>query len=262
MNTTKNSLPDIFSNKPTESIKSPSMSSVSNKPLSFSLNNSNNSNNSNNLDDLNNIPVTTIKRRSTLTPENVLSNTNKSLGIFSNFFNPKTLIIIILSILLLSIIGFNVFNYLAKGTDATSLFLQSLFNNSSNILTKTTKSTVGSTLDGTSKLIDGTSDSLIDAVKTTKKISKKGISQLENTLTKNKKIINPENNDKLINKNMLNKKIVEPEPIDTSNETGGYCYIGKVNDTRKCAKVSDKSYCMSGDIYPSEDSCINSNLRN
>ena len=54
----------------------------------------------------------------------------------------------------------------------------------------------------------------------------------------------------------------EPEPVKSTNQTGGYCYVGKINDTRHCAKVTNKSLCMSGDIYPTKDLCVNPGVRN
>ena len=53
----------------------------------------------------------------------------------------------------------------------------------------------------------------------------------------------------------------EPEPVRTSSLQQGYCFIGKINDTRHCAKVNERTQCMSGDIYPTKDICINPNLR-
>jgi len=60
----------------------------------------------------------------------------------------------------------------------------------------------------------------------------------------------------------------EPEPIETSNRTNqlnsnnsGYCYIGEDRGYRSCIKVDEDDKCMSGDIFPTEDVCINPNLR-
>ena len=41
----------------------------------------------------------------------------------------------------------------------------------------------------------------------------------------------------------------------------GYCYIGEDRGFRSCIKVKDSDMCMSGDIFPSMDLCINPNLR-
>ena len=41
----------------------------------------------------------------------------------------------------------------------------------------------------------------------------------------------------------------------------GWCYIGEDRGFRSCAKVSESDVCASGDIFPSQDMCINPNLR-
>lgn len=64
-------------------------------------------------------------------------------------------------------------------------------------------------------------------------------------------------------KNSIDKKEKsDPVPLETSTQEHGYCYIGKSNNVRNCAKVSSKNKCMSGDIFPTMDLCINPNLRN
>jgi hypothetical protein len=44
-------------------------------------------------------------------------------------------------------------------------------------------------------------------------------------------------------------------------QQNGYCYIGKINNARYCAKVSSKNNCLSGDIFPTMAVCVNPNLR-
>jgi hypothetical protein len=41
----------------------------------------------------------------------------------------------------------------------------------------------------------------------------------------------------------------------------GYCYIGEDRGFRSCIQVNDTDTCMSGDIFPSQELCINPNLR-
>ena len=57
-----------------------------------------------------------------------------------------------------------------------------------------------------------------------------------------------------------------PEPNENnSKSTGsssiGFCYIGEYDGTRSCASVNESSKCMSGDIFPSKDICVNPSLR-
>jgi len=49
-----------------------------------------------------------------------------------------------------------------------------------------------------------------------------------------------------------------------STKTGsksGWCFIGQDNGVRTCMEVSQDDTCMSGNIFPNKDICINPNLR-
>ena len=41
----------------------------------------------------------------------------------------------------------------------------------------------------------------------------------------------------------------------------GFCYIGEDKGIRVCAKVEESDKCMSGNIFPTKDMCINPKLR-
>ena len=49
--------------------------------------------------------------------------------------------------------------------------------------------------------------------------------------------------------------------IQTSSGKSGWCYIGEDRGTRSCSQVGVNDMCMSGDIFPSNEICINPNLR-
>tara|TARA_B110000285_G_scaffold75180_1_gene86577 strand:- start:5986 stop:6690 length:705 start_codon:yes stop_codon:yes gene_type:complete len=60
----------------------------------------------------------------------------------------------------------------------------------------------------------------------------------------------------------------EPMPDDSMSSTqrsgpskSGYCYIGEDRGFRSCIQVKDSDMCMSGDIFPSQDICVNPSLR-
>jgi hypothetical protein len=58
----------------------------------------------------------------------------------------------------------------------------------------------------------------------------------------------------------------EPQPDESSSSvqsTGkaGWCYIGMDRNTRTCSQVGVNDLCMSGDIFPSQDICMNPSLR-
>uniref|UniRef100_A0A6C0KI32 Uncharacterized protein n=1 Tax=viral metagenome TaxID=1070528 RepID=A0A6C0KI32_9ZZZZ len=51
------------------------------------------------------------------------------------------------------------------------------------------------------------------------------------------------------------------DPYSEERGKSGYCYIGTDDNFRSCIKVGDNSICMSEDIFPTMDICINPNLR-
>jgi hypothetical protein len=48
-----------------------------------------------------------------------------------------------------------------------------------------------------------------------------------------------------------------------SSTTGkaGWCYIGEERGFRTCGEVGVHDTCMSGDIFPSQQICVNPSLR-
>jgi hypothetical protein len=46
-----------------------------------------------------------------------------------------------------------------------------------------------------------------------------------------------------------------------SSSKSGWCFIGEDRGFRSCIQVNENEKCMSGDIFPSQDICINPNLR-
>ncbi len=184
-----------------------------------------------------------------------------------------------LIILILAFLGFNIFSYLSKGTDLLTGILSPITSVLGMLTGETTKTTISTASTGSKKIVDTTSNlsqDLIGAVgKGTSKgidflsnTSTSGITALEKNLQKNKtNVIDTENNNKLIdeekkqNNSRKPQESDEPEPVRSSSQQHGYCYIGKINDVRSCAKVSSKNQCMSGDIYPNMELCVNPNLR-
>jgi hypothetical protein len=66
----------------------------------------------------------------------------------------------------------------------------------------------------------------------------------------------------------LKKMAPIPLPDDATSVTqgggrskSGYCYIGEDRGFRSCIRVGENDQCMSGDIFPTMDICINPNLR-
>ena len=252
---------------------------------------------------------------------NNYSNTNSFKDAFNTFSNtplgamtnnepissePKTNIVKsiffwIFIILLLAFLGFNIFKYLAQGTDIVTALLSPI----AYVITMVSGDTVKTTLQHTSqgaqtiatessnflqillKLITDFFNSSVNFIATT---STSGINYLQSTIKQDKITSTNENQNaketkeenenedeegvlknerKIENRaqevsNSIKNSIVKKEdkiPEPSSSEQHGYCYIGKQNNLRHCAKVSSNSKCMSGDIFPTMDLCINPKLR-
>ena len=63
-------------------------------------------------------------------------------------------------------------------------------------------------------------------------------------------------------------KVGEPKPDDSlsriqSGGSGkaGWCFIGEDRGFRTCSEIGENDKCMSGDIFPSQEICMNPNLR-
>ena len=71
--------------------------------------------------------------------------------------------------------------------------------------------------------------------------------------------------DKLLHKASMNQNVPEPDDAGSrtqhTNSKSGYCYIGEDRGFRSCVKVNESDECMSGDIFPSNEICVNPNLR-
>ena len=176
---------------------------------------------------------------------------------------------IILAILIIGLLAINAYTYITYGKDAFTFFLVNDNSNeidkiggdwSSNGSSKVTKSDGSSKVpksDGSSKgNIEGESEVSDDKATTAihssidieaKKLSKKekvDESDIERALKKNNKNSYKANN----LSNNVNKKV-------------GYCYIGADRNVRTCVKVGENDTCMSGEVFPTMDLCINPNLK-
>ena len=65
----------------------------------------------------------------------------------------------------------------------------------------------------------------------------------------------------LQNKNNTELGKINYLPPKQHTNKEGWCFIGKDRDFNSCIKVGRNDYCMSGDIYPTKDICINPSLR-
>ena len=176
-------------------------------------------------------------------------------NIFSKIFNFKLLIFILLIIFVLAILGVNFSKLLMDAKNNLTLTFNNVIDGTKKILSiseNTITNVSKSTADGVDKTIK-TADNVTHDIDNSLK-------NVKQDLKKDKTIINTENEDIVTEKKSFNSHD-PPEPVRTYNNKSGYCFVGNTNDTRYCAKVSNRSLCMSGDIYPSKNECINQNIR-
>jgi len=237
------------------------------------------------------------------TPLGAMTNSQPSYN-EPSYNEPKTNIVKsiffwIFIILLLAFFGFNIFKYLAQGTDIVTTLLSPIAYVIAMVSGDTAKTTLQHTSQGAQTIATESSNFLqillkfitdifnnsINFIATT---STSGINYLQSTIKQDKITSTKENENenqdedenegeegdlknerKIENRvqdvsNSIKNLIVKKEdkvPEPSSSEQHGYCYVGKENNIRHCAKVSSKSKCMSGDIFPTMDLCINPKIR-
>ena len=187
------------------------------------------------------------ERKETLkVPNTEVSNTLSNTSPFNMIFSA----IIIIILLLLSLLFFykdvviNYFNSLFPKTDNETI--TAVKNAEINSATTTSKvETTSAKVDATSAKVDSTSEKIDN-------LDKK-LDNLINTKTCDVK-------DSGVNK--LNNKLnnMSPDKKSTLSENA-YCYIGYDNGQRECMEAYAGDVCMSGEIFPSLDICINPKLR-
>ncbi len=183
------------------------------------------------------------------------------------FFNRYMLIILILAFL-----GINLLSYV----DSVVRVIVTLFRP----ILAVFGYTIGETAKESVKIVKKGSKGIIDVAAGT---VTGGINLLEKGLTGTNKSANGKNANgknvnngkgitpfkKYENKNKPLRDTSLPQPDEAGSRTqankanskAGYCYIGEDRGFRSCIQVSDSDTCMSGDIFPTQEICINPTLR-
>jgi hypothetical protein len=192
-------------------------------------------------------------------------------------------------VLILAILGVNVFIYLAKGTellaDISKPILDFIGYFFGSTLIDATKTTVDTSATGTKAGVDiaaGTVTTGLNVLQDTSKSISGAI--VNNGSTSNAEKVYNDKDDPKINQDTslsraLNNATKEQDNTGESNAEysaddsyssiqgskgsgkGGWCYIGEERNVRSCIQVGESDECMSGDIFPSQEICVNPNLR-
>lgn len=82
----------------------------------------------------------------------------------------------------------------------------------------------------------------------------------KNNKNKDRNISNKQGGNNSLDNNTSND-LGDVQQINNPLSGSGYCYIGEDKGFRSCIEVGKGDICMSGDIFPTKDICINPNLR-
>ena len=183
-----------------------------------------------------------------------------------------------LILLLLALIGFNVFTYLDDITawfgDTFGAPFRAVARYLGYAATDTAQTTVDVAAQGTKSAVDiaaGAASSGIGVLQQTIG-QRQGSDQQQQGQTPSQQGQNMDQSEMSSNaglqRALSHAKKESPQPDDATSRTqrqhtgkSGYCYIGEDRGFRSCIKVGEEDTCMSGDIFPTQAICINPRLR-
>ena len=227
---------------------------------------------------------------------NSISN-SISTSSFVDFFSNLTWQTWIIIVLVLALLGINIFVYLAKGTQTTATIFQQIFGPLLKFFgystLETTKQTVQTSATGTKAGVDIVAGATTGAINTVQQTAQNGYptatsgtstgistsnsnvqgQQASSSLPVQEKIQQTGGNIDEWQQDSLEKALssasqsasqVNPDDSRSAIQTtgkAGWCFIGEDQGIRTCAEIGVNDGCMSGDVFPSQEICMNPNLR-
>jgi hypothetical protein len=162
--------------------------------------------------------------------------------------------------LVLAILGFNIFYYLAKGTQDIHNMLAPILNLFGQTVVGTTRQAINTAAVGVSGTTHALNNGLEHVSALQQPITQNASNPLANVMNTAGITTVNENNTYTANLQDQNNDI-EAVQASSSIHKEGWCYIGEEQGYRSCAQVGVNDQCMSGDIFPTKDICVNPNLR-
>jgi hypothetical protein len=195
-------------------------------------------------------------------PTNSISETPSVTGSYFQNISWTTWVIIIF---VLSFLGINIFAYLAKGTQGVTDITKPLIDIILSIFGKITGQVINISAEGAKSVVNTTAG-VVDS----------GLSKVQDIAT-GTLVENTFPQPDITQSNALNRALntsaqtgpntndYEADESSSNIQNGapkaGWCYIGEDRGFRSCAKVGINDKCMSGDIFPSHEICVNPSLR-
>lgn len=193
-------------------------------------------------------------------------------------------------ILILALLGINVFVYLAKGTQGAVYIVDNIFGPilrwlGYNIV-EAGKTTIDAGVTGTKAavgIIAGTASGAVSGAISGAKAGAENASKayepkgnpaqgshdgvpVQDTIQQkgSQSTWNNDNLDKALSNAQYGGEVHPDDSlssIQSSSGKSGWCFIGEQQGTRTCAELGVNDQCMSGDVFPSREICMNPNLR-
>ena len=172
----------------------------------------------------------------------------------------------ILIFLILAFLGFNIFTYLAKGTEDITNFFAPLLKNIFGVTLAVTGQTVDVAAEGAKTVVSGTATTLNTGLTGIQNVTPNtATTSITTQPIQTKTSLPPDTplNKKLNNSQGQYNDYDAHEASSSVHSAGkpGWCFIGEDRGFRSCALVNEDDRCMSGDIFPSQELCINPSLR-
>lgn len=218
------------------------------------------------MDNTNTMRETLIGPSSDINVSDTLNNGN-STSFFDNLSNVSISTWIII-ILILAILGFNIFIYFAKGTQDIANFLKKILSffgivtgQAIDVSAEGAKAVVGVTADTINAGLTEIQQNIPDAKQSSSSLKGSGLHEQ----TEPKQLAQTNELSNILSQNKSQNIDYQADEASSSIQgnvpKSGWCFIGSDRNFRSCAYVGLDDKCMSGEIFPSQELCINPTLR-
>ena len=217
-----------------------------------------------------------------LTPDiDISGSSDNSMSSFFDWIKDISITTWILIILIFTFLGFNIFIYLAKGTQDVNDFFAPLIKKLTSIFGGVTGQVVDVSAEGAKAVVNTSADVVttgltgIQNITPTQQVqpktaqSKTSGQDIKTTFPQGDvaqaNTVNKAINSSTAQKQQVNGEDYQADEASSSIQNGapkaGWCYIGEDRGFRSCAEVGVNDTCMSGDIFPTQQICVNPSLR-
>jgi hypothetical protein len=212
----------------------------------------------------NNISETVLQSSESAFPSSTFSSSDDT-GFFDSLknINATTWIVIIL---ILAFLGFNIFAYLAKGTQDITSFFAPLLGKIFGTTVAVTGQAVDVSAEGAKAVVGGTASVVQSGLSAVQDVTPNVAPSAVKGQPVNQQQVDITQQSTL-NRALNTAQSKQPHQQDyeahdaSSSMKSGWCYIGEDRGFRSCAQVGPNDTCMSGDIFPNQEICMNPNLR-